>query len=701
MIKLWGRISLALMMALALVFVSACTDSDGNSGAAPTASKSGKSKVDFNDTYNKNDTWLVYWYLCGTDLESDNGAATADFAELVQAKLPPNVKVLIQTGGATEWHNEVVPSGQIARLLYDSEDLHLLETLPDADMGSQSTLVDFLRYGKDNFQADHKVFVFWDHGGGSVAGVCIDERTNNMLSLNDINQAFSAVYEKSTENPPFEIIGFDACLMATYDTANALYGFSRYMVGSEEVEPGNGWEYTGWVGVLANNPAMGGASLGKEICDSYIRGCQQYRTDSAATLSLIDLSKIPELTWAYESFGLEALKNARSDARGFFSNFGRGAKRAENYGGNTRNSGYSDMVDLADLARQSKSLLPNSADDLINVIDEAVVYKVQGDYRQKGSGLSGFHSYDGSENYLAGYLNVDSAPLSQKFLYYYLIFGELPQDIEKIIDDGSFENALKKMKADIDASKPAPPVEDNVPVQVASTPPDQRQNLFSVASLEDLPVSVDNDGNAFVKLTDEQMDLLSSVHCQLVYISVEDNVILFLGSDANVVADWQKGIFKDNFNNMWPCLDGHLVYMTITAENDDYNLYDVPIKLNGVECNLQVAYSYKDQKYQILGARKGIDENGMGDRELIKLKAGDQITTIHYGALLSDENGDLMPLEVDTFTINSANPEFKDDDMGDGIFGYYFEFVSPTEDSSLSQMVRFDVVNGQITTSVD
>ena len=171
MVKLFGRISLAFAMAIALLFVSACTDEE-KSGAAPTSTRSSSSQVSFSNDYNANDTWLVYWYLCGTDLESEYGASSLDLAELVQAQLPPNVKVLVQTGGAAEWQNEVVPNGQIARFLYDNEDFKLLQTLPDADMGSQSTLVDFLRYGKENFQADHRVFIFWDHGGGSAAGVC-------------------------------------------------------------------------------------------------------------------------------------------------------------------------------------------------------------------------------------------------------------------------------------------------------------------------------------------------------------------------------------------------------------------------------------------------------------------------------------------------------------------------------------------------
>ncbi|MBQ7477063.1 MAG: clostripain [Selenomonadaceae bacterium] len=701
MLNCFRRFGMLAGILTLLLFVSGCTD-EGQSSSVSNATRSSTSKVSFGDEYSKDDTWLVYWYLCGTDLESNYGSASADFAELVQSKLPPNVKVLIQTGGTVQWQNEVVPDGQVTRFLYDNEDLKILETLPDADMGSQSTLVDFLRYGENNFKADHRVFVFWDHGGGTVHGVCFDERTGNSLSLNDIQQAFAGVYGESPEQPPFEIIGFDACLMATFDTASSIYGFSKYMVASEEVEPGNGWNYTGWVGALAKNPAIGGAALGKEICDSYLQGCQQYSTDDTATLSVVDLSRIPYLTVAYESFGIEALNKARAEGKNFFSVYGRSAKRAENYGGNNRQSGYTNMVDLGDLAAQSKSLLPKSSPDLISAIDEAVVYKVHGDYREKGSGLSGFYSYDGEESSLVGYLNVDSAPISQKLLYYYLMYGELPDEARAIVEDGSLERAINQAKAELAANKPVEPSTEIVPAQdYSQAVPAQKQDMFNIAQLEDLPVNVDDNGNAFVTLTQEQMDSVSAVYCQLVYISAEDDIIVFLGRDANVDADWDKGIFKDNFQATWAALDGHFVYMELTASTDEYNLYDVPIKLNGVECNLQVAYNYADNKYYILGARKGINDNGMGDRELTKLKAGDVITTIHYGNLISSDNDDLIPVEVDTFTLSSANPKFEDEDTGDGLFGYCFEFVSPTEDSALSQLVQFTVQNGEITTSVE
>ena len=586
------------------------------------------------------------------------------------------MKFLIQTGGTNQWQNNVVSSSAVERFIYTSDGLQRLDTLQDADMGDVNTLADFVRYGKDNYTADHRVFVFWDHGGGSAVGICLDERTGHMLSLNDVRNAFTAAYEPNAENPPFELIGFDACLMATYDTVNTLDGLTRYVTASEEVEPGIGWNYTGWVSALAENPAMGGAKLGQVICDTYMEACESYWVEDTATLSVIDLAKLPYLRNAYESFGLEALRAAHKNPKNFFAKFGRGAVQAENYGGNTRKTGYTNMVDIVDLAKGNKSILPNTSDKLIGAVEDAVIYKVNGEYRNRGGGLSSFYSYSGDEETLVAYLNQDAAPIPQKILYYYLIYGEIPSDVVPLLDGDSLVT-------------PAP-----------TTPPPQRQEIFQISQLEDFEVQLDKDGNAFVQLNQDQMDLLSSIHCQLVYMSVEDDIILYLGSDSDINADWDSGRFTDNFRGVWPMLDGHPVYVEITEENDGYNLYSIPIKLNGVECNLQVAYVYAEEKYYILGARKGLDSHGMSSRELLKLRAGDEITTLHYGMTISGEDSDFTQVDVDTFTIGE-NPEIKDESLGDGNYGYCFEFVSPTaEESALSNFILFTINNGEITTDV-
>ncbi|MBO4852614.1 MAG: clostripain [Schwartzia sp.] len=648
--------------------------------------------ADFSSVYNASDTWVVYWYLCGTDLESENGAASIDLEELQKVKLPPNVKVVIQTGGANQWHTAGVPARGTGRFVYDADGLHSLGPVPDANMGSGNGLADFLRFGKDNFDADHKVFVFWDHGGGSVGGLCLDERYQTMMSLDEMRGAFSSVYGANPEDPPFELIGFDACLMATVDTLGSIHGFSRYMVASQEIEPGCGWNYTGWVGALAKDPSMGGAKLGKAICDSYMQGCKEYDVDDIATLSLSDVSRAPALLSAYGAYGVEALQAASQNPRQLFSQLSRGAEASENYGGNTREQGYYDMVDMGDLARNTRSAMPATSAPLLSALDDCVLYHVNGSYRPNGLGLSCYHPYDGDADVWRAYAKLDVSPKPIKCLYYYLIFGQMPDSAQEYLS-GAPSSVYTPETPSTGAEIPVP----------ATAPAAGSHPIYNVAALEDTPVDVDNQGAAFVQLPASAVDMLSAVHCQLVYMDAKQDILLVLGSDSNIVADWDTGRFKDNFFGTWPMLEGHPVYVEITYDGDGFNLYSIPIKLNGVRCNLQVVYDFKTEKYRILGARKD-DKEGVASlvasRELIKLKAGDSITTIHYGMTLSGSDKEPKEVEVDTFTIG-ANPTVKDEEVGDGTYGYFFEFIDPLNNSALSNMVTYTIRNGQITTSVD
>lgn len=680
------RFGVKQLLCVLVVFMLVLTGCGGESGSMKKAS------AEFADTNSAQDTWLVYWYLCGTDLESEYGAASADLAELMSVQLPSNVKVLIETGGANRWQTNGVPSNAVGRFLYDENGLTLLQSAPDANMGDGSTLADFLRFGKEHYTADHQVLVFWDHGGGSTVGLCLDERYQKLMSLDELRQAIGSVYEANAEKPPFEIIGFDACLMSTIDTAAAIYGYSRYMVASEEVEPGNGWKYDGWVGALGGNPAMSGAGLGKVICDTYMDGCKENASSEMATLSVTDISKVPELERAYGAFAVEALQKANQNPRSFFSEFARDAENSENYGGNTREQGYTNMVDLGALVKNAQDNLPQSTGALHAAVSDAVLYRVYGPYRTGGSGIAAFYSYDGKPESWQAFANLSMTPLPMKCLYYYLLFGQMPDEAQQYLSGAVYE-------PDLSAPAAVPSPAQSMP-SASSAPTAVSHSIFNLASLEDTPVDIDSEGSAFVRLSPEAMDLLTSVHCQFFYFDPKEDIMLYLGSDSNINADWEKGIFKDNFFGKWMMLDGHPVYVEITYEGDDYNLYSVPVKLNGVECNLQISYSFKDEKYTILGARRGLEpQSGVADRNLIKLKAGDKVTTLHYGMTITEDDTDYTQVEVETFTLGVA-PKFTDEDVGDGKYGYYFEFVDPLNNSAWSQMVTYTIKNGEITTSV-
>lgn len=610
-------------------------------------------------------TWAIYWYLCGSDLESNGGFATSDLMEMMEVALPENVRVIIQTGGAKTWQNNVVDADILQRYVYDSEGLTLVDELPPASMGDAATLTDFLRYCKQNYPAEKTAVLFWNHGGGSVSGAAFDERYGyDSLTLDEMQTAFGRVWEADENNPPLELVGFDTCLMATVDVAGTFAGTARYLVASEEVEPANGWDYTGWLGALAADPAMDGAALGEVICDAYYAGCQAVGTHSNATLSLTDLTRTGPLLEAYEAFGAEALAAACEDP-GFFSRFARIAAQSENYGGNTREQGYTNMVDLGHMARQSTGLL-QTAGDVLNALEDCVLYRVSGPYRAESTGLSCYYSYNGDLNDLYGYTNV-GAGQAFKYFYSYELTGQLDDNGMEYISDLNYEELP------------------------------QIQSLATMG-WDGMPLQVDENGVSHLTLGPEADSILAGIGFSLYYFDEENDIMLLLGTDNDMNADWENGVFSDNFRGVWGGIDGHMVYMELCFEGEDYNLYSVPVLLNGEPYNLQVAYDFTTEEWSILGARQGIGEAGMSDKELRLLQPGDALTTIWYLSSYSGEDG-LEAYAVEELTV-TADTSFAEMELPDGRYGMVFEMRDAMDNYAYSDSVFFLCEDGKISTLI-
>lgn len=610
-------------------------------------------------------SWAIYWYLCGSDLESDGGFATGDLSELMEADLPENVTVVIETGGALEWQNELVDGSVLQRYVYDSEGLTLVDEQPSASMGESGTLEDFLRFARENYPADRTAVVFWNHGGGSVAGAAFDEVYGyDALTLSEMYAAFSAVWEPDTEDQPLELVGFDTCLMATVDTAYTFCDLSRYLVASEETEPANGWYYSRWLQALADDPSMDGAALGRVICDAYYEGCEDVGTEENATLSVTDLSRLVPLLDAYETFGTQALAAAAEDP-GFLSRFRREADLSENYGGNTREQGYTNMVDMGAIARRTVGELP-AARDVLDALEDCVLYRVSGKYRSEATGLSCYYSYNNDIADLNGYI-TEGAGAAFKYLYAYQLTGELDAD-------GMAYLAQLGL--------------DSLP-QLPS---------LSAMRWDNAPLTLDDDGYASLTLGTEADSVLAGIGFSLYRVDEDSDAVLLLGTDNDITADWENGVFTDNFRGVWGSIDGCLVYMELSYEGEDYNLYSVPVLLNGEAYNLQVVYDFNNEAWSILGARQGIDDSGMADKELRKLQSGDELTTIWYMASLSDDS-DFEAYEAETLTVTEGTA-FTEMDLPDGEYMLLFEFWDTQGNSGTSQAVTFKVEGDDIFTSI-
>ena len=651
-----NKIFVFLLAAVMCLSLAACGGDEAADGSTPDAAP----------VFHAGDgSWAVYWYLCGSDLETNGGFATTDLSEMMEVHLPENVNVVIQTGGAAVWQNDQMDPEKLQRWLYNSEGLQLIEEQDTANMGDAQTLYEFLAFANENYPADKVAVTFWNHGGGSVSGAAFDELHGlDSLDLAEMYQAFDAVWPADAEHPALELVGFDTCLMATVDVASTFQNFAKYLVASEEVEPGNGWLYSGWLGALAENTDMDGAALGTAICDTYYQGCEAVGTQDQTTLSVTDLSRLEPLLEAYESFGQEALAAAAEDP-GFFAELGRAAARSENYGGNTREQGYTNMVDLGHLARQTAWMLP-SAQRVCDALTDCVIYQVGGPSRAEATGLSCYYSYNGDVDDLNGYITVGEST-AFKHLYAYELTGELAEDSEEYLsslDIGELPERVTLADMDWDGA----------------------------------PLDLDDEGTSFLTLGPEANDVLAGIGFSLFYVDEAGDQMLLLGTDNDLTADWENGVFYDNFRGVWGALDGHLVYMELSFEGEDYNLYSVPILLNGEAYNLQVAYDFTAEEWSILGASQGLDESGMASKELRLLAEGDVITTIWKAATFTgDDDFEMYAAEELTVTADTA---FGEAPLFDGSYSMVFEMWDAAGNYACSDAVTFDCAGGEISTTV-
>ena len=600
------------------------------------------------------DSWAIYWYLCGSDLESEGGAATADLQEMLKITLPENVQVVVQTGGAAVWQNDEVSANALGRYVYNSEGFTKVDEQPLANMGSKDTLADFLRFCSQNYPAEHTAVIFWNHGG-DFSTVAFDEIYGyDSLTLYEMQQAFGEVYQLSAENPPFEMVGFDACFLGTVDAARVFAPIARYMVASEETEPGCGWNYTGWLGELAEDPEMNGDELGVVICDTYQQGCEAHNVGDEITLSVVDLQKISPLLNAYESLGQEALYQACQNTQ-FFSVFAQRAMGSDRYG-NFDESGF--MIDLGDLAENSSDLFSEKSSQLIQALNECVVYNVAGPLHEESSGLSCYYAYKAGSEYLQTYKQI-SASEAFEYFYTYQLTGQLGQDGLAYIHSLGFDVSSQ----------------------------------ITIQNLNDFPVTIGDDAYAYLELGPDIASTLQEVCFDLFYVDPTGNTIIELGRDNNLHADWSKGLFWDNFTGYWGALDGYYCYMILQYSGDGYNVYSVPILLNGELYSLRVAYLYDQNGYTILGARKILDGN-MLDKNLIQLQPGDVVTTLSYVGT-SDNDFYEQLTQWQTFTV-TENTTFADKYMGDGRYMMCFEMVDISGNTYYSEFVTFDIKNGKI-----
>lgn len=633
-------------------------------------------------------TRTVLIYLCGTDLESskDSGLAVADIKEMVSAASNPNLKVIIETGGAKRWSDSKISAKNITRFMVTSDGLTQLELLPQANMGSASTLADFLIWGVTNYPAEKIDVILWNHGSGSINGVCFDENYDyDSLSVQELDEAFLAAYSKMTDK--FESVGFDACLMSTIEVANVLASYSNYMIASEESEAGSGWAYKAVMNALANDPTMSGADLGKVVADSAYKSLSQ-DSKKLYTMSVIDLSKIDAVIKALDKTAedMTAYVTENSD-----SSLVKLIKQAENFGGNSRIEGYTNMVDLGDMMYRISQVIP-SAENVIQAIDEAVVYSVEGTAELNATGIAIYYplKVQGSQE-VSIFTNICVSPHYLAYLDK-TVFGtsasgnqgghNWEQWLQNDFDFWSLVDSFSTYWNDI-------PESDNNTYNVIE--PDHSDVTIQLVG----DPYLDQNGTYTVKITGESLNYLVTVDYAL-FKQLSDGTKILIGSDVDVNLAYRNGvaIMTDQFQGKWTAInDGQLIALEVTEETETYALYSAPVYVNGERMTLKIKRLTDAHEYEVLGVYGGITESGAATKTMTNLENGDVITPVYY---VYAEDGSISETKGEDYVVTQDGLILSEVALGDGDYEYCFIMTDTTGEAFYTESTVYTIKGNAI-----
>ena len=595
------------------------------------------------------DEVTIMVYMCGTDLESRSGMATSDLQEMLAADLGDKVNLIVFTGGCTKWKNNVVSSSvnQIYQIT-DGKMKVLKKDAGKASMTDPNTLVDFIKYCDTNFPANRNQLIFWDHGGGSISGYGYDEknRVSGSMDLAEINQALKKA------GVTFDFIGFDACLMATLETALMLSPYADYLIASEETEPGVGWYYTDWLTALGKNTSMSTLDIGKNIVDDFVDTCATKCRGQKTTLSVVDLAElemtVPEELKAFSKSASELIQDndykVVSDAR---------------Y--NTREFAASTAIDQVDLVHLAKNMGTEEGQELAEALLSAVKYNRTSSNMTNAYGLSIYFPYKKAssvdtvvDTYEAIGMDEEYARCIQEFASLEVggqasaggTSSALPSLLGALLGGGgssvSSSGGLVSNYGGADAIGDL--LGGFLVGQVGNMAGFDRNNtaFFSESGMDTevmaeylaenyfdanaLVWSTNTKGQRVLQLSEEQWSLVHSLELNMFY---DDGLgFIDLGLD-NVFEFDESGRLIGETDRTWLAINGQPVAYYYTDTVDDGTNYTitgrVPVLLNGERANLILVFDNENPYGYIAGARtdyvegetetvaKGMTELQIGD----------------------------------------------------------------------------------------
>jgi hypothetical protein len=350
--------------------------------------------------------WTVLVWIAGDNNLQDFGLA--DINELKMVGSSDNVDIVVQFDQMRDDKSRRYHLQHETDLAAD-----LVETLEETNTGDPAVATAFFTWGIENFPSERVLALIWNHGSGideediyararrmgidvnrhakptrtslprsrvrEIASsklrrslfnttidsamrekaIAFDDTSRDFLDNAELKRVLTDVTAKAGR--PINILGFDACLMNMVEVAYQLRGTVGYIIGSEEIEPGDGWPYDRTIGYVAANPTASTTKVATEIVKRYVAS---YTAADGVTQSALDVDRVTQVARAIDELASVCMIGLQSNTD--YAAFGKAVTATQRYA-------KRDFADLGDLcaqlvARSSRAKVRQSGQAVIDLL---------------------------------------------------------------------------------------------------------------------------------------------------------------------------------------------------------------------------------------------------------------------------------------------------------------------------------------------
>ena len=221
--------------------------------------------------------WNFLVYMCNNNNLNPEGMQ--NFRQMTSVGSTQLMNILLQMDhfGAKE----------ITRLYIEKDNPVTVETQSNTSTsfsGTSANLIDFAHWATSNYPAKRNCLVLWNHGAGikdphiwgrvlskwrhnlfvlnaktglleidrtlsqnkkflQDRGIAFNDAAESYLTNEDLKDSLEKINTEMLQGKKFDILAMDACYMAMIEVASQVKNTAKFMVASEEVEPGSGYNY--------------------------------------------------------------------------------------------------------------------------------------------------------------------------------------------------------------------------------------------------------------------------------------------------------------------------------------------------------------------------------------------------------------------------------------------------------------------------